>query len=54
MKKSNKIITTTTQLVSEDKIKRIVWKIDPWFRIWNPDNTSTLLTVKNGKIIIKI
>jgi hypothetical protein len=29
MKKSNKIITTTTQLVSEDKIKRIIWKVEP-------------------------
>ena len=29
MTQSNKIITTTTQLVSQNKIKKIVWKIDP-------------------------
>jgi len=54
MKDSNKIITTTTQLISEEKIKRIVWKIDPWFRVWNPDNTSTLMILKDGKFNIKI
>jgi hypothetical protein len=29
MKESNKIITTTTQLVSENKIKKLLWKIEP-------------------------
>jgi hypothetical protein len=29
MKKSNKIITTTTLLAIEDKIKKVVWKVEP-------------------------
>ena len=45
MSKSRKVITTTTQLVSEDKIKKMVWKISPSFRIWNPDNVDTSLTL---------
>ena len=45
MAKSKKIITTTTQLVSEDKIKKMIWKIEPWFKIWNPDNMSTIMTI---------
>lgn len=44
MKKSNKIITTTTQLVSEDKIKKMLWKIWPWFKIWNPWNQDIAMT----------
>ena len=50
MAKSNKIITTTTQLVSEDKIKKMVWKIEPWFKVWNPDNTSTIMTIKWSEV----
>lgn len=38
MKESKKIITTTTQIVSEDKIKKMLWKIWPWFQIWNQWN----------------
>ena len=48
MSKSNKIITTTTQLVSEDKIKKMIWKMEPWLKIWNPDKISTILTVNWG------
>ena len=44
MDNSNKIITTTTQIVSEDKIKKMIWKIQPWFQIRNPWNEKTLLT----------
>ena len=44
MGKSNKIITTTTQLVSQDKIKKMLWKIQPWFQIQNPWNQKTVLT----------
>jgi hypothetical protein len=43
MKNSNKIIATTTQLISEDKIKRIIWKIQPRFKIWNYDNINTAM-----------
>ena len=46
MSKSNKIITTTTQLVSEDKIKKMVWKIEPWFKVWDPDSMGTLLSIR--------
>ena len=54
MTQSNKLITTTTQLVSEDKIKKMVWKIQPWFKIWNPDNLETSMIIQNGnyKMII--
>ena len=45
MSKSNKIITTTTQLVSEDKIKKMLWKIEPWFKIWDPDSIGTFMTI---------
>ena len=54
MKKSNKIITTTTQLVSEDKIKKMVWRMEPWLKIWNPDNVNTLMSIQWGKIDIMI
>ena len=50
MNKSNKVITTTTQLVSEDKIKKMVWKIQPWFRVWNPDNISTMMLLNGWNI----
>ena len=43
---SIKLITTTTQLVSEDKIKKILWKIEPWFKIWNPGKLSTTLNIR--------
>jgi hypothetical protein len=29
MKKSNKIITATTLLASEDKIKKVIWEVKP-------------------------
>ena len=54
MVKSNKIITTTTQLVSEDKIKKMIWKIEPWFKIWNPDNVSTSMSIKWSELNMKI
>lgn len=54
MNKSNKVITTTTQLISEDKIKKLAWKIQPWFKILNQDRINTTLTMWNGKINMKI
>ena len=50
MIKSNKIITTTTQLISEDKIKKMIWKIQPGFKIWNPDNLDVVMTLNNNHI----
>ena len=50
MSRSNKIITTTTQLMSEDKIKKMIWKMEPWFKIWNPDGISTSMAIKWNKI----
>ena len=50
MTNSNKIITTTTQLVSEDKIKKILWKIEPKFKIWNYDNINTIMTMNWSKL----
>jgi len=47
MMKSDKVITTTTQLISDDKIKRMVWKIQPWFKISNVDNLNTVLTIRS-------
>ncbi len=54
MSKSNKIITTTTQLISEDKIKKMMWKIEPWFKIRNPDNMSTIMTIKWNQVSMVI
>ena len=54
MTNSKKIITTTTQLVSEDKIKKIVWKIQPWLKFWNPDSVETMLLMQSWKINVKI
>ena len=50
MAKSNKIIATTTQLVSEDKIKKMTWKIQPWFKVWNPDNLDVVMTLNNSHV----
>ena len=50
MKNSNKIIATTTQLISEDKIKRIIWKIQPKFKIWNYDNINTAMIMDWKKL----
>ena len=50
MKKSNKIITTTTQLVSEKKIKKMLWKADPWFQIRNPWGLDTVAIIKEWKL----
>ena len=50
MKKSNKIITTTTLLASEDKIKKVVWELKPWFRITNFDGIDTKLSMKGWKL----
>ncbi len=46
MMNSKKIIATTTQLVSEDKIKKMIWRIDPWLKIVNYDNLSTTMTFR--------
>ena len=54
MKKSGKVITTTTQLISEEKIKRMVRKIQPWFKIWNPDNISVTLMVRDKRLNMMI
>ena len=54
MMASNKLITTTTQLVSEDKIKKMMRKIEPWFKIWNPDNMSTIMTIKWSQVSMVI
>ena len=54
MKKSNKIITTTTQLVSEDKIKKMIWKIDPWFQINDSDDVGTVMVMKWNDITLDI
>ena len=50
MKKSNKIITTTTMLTSEEKIKKLLWKIEKWFQIVNSENIDTIMFVKSGKL----
>ena len=54
MTQSNKIITTTTQLVSQNKIKKIVWKIDPWFLITNFENVDTTMIMNWNSINVKI
>ena len=54
MKKSKKVIATTTQLVSEEKIKRMLWKIEPWFRILNSNNLDTFMIVKWNKFNISL
>ena len=50
MKNSNKIITTTTLLAAENKIKKLLWKVGPWFKIENVENVDTLMTIKNWKL----
>lgn len=50
MVNSEKILTTTTQLVSEDKIKRMMWKMSPGFKIWNVDNLLTLMQIEWWKM----
>ena len=50
MMKSEKIITTTTMIASEDKIKRLLWKIEPWLKIVNSENVDTELMMKSGKL----
>ncbi len=54
MTNSNKIITTTTQLVSEDKIKKMVWKIQPKFKIWNYDNINTIMSMNWSKLDVVV
>ena len=54
MARSDKIITTTTQLISEDKIKRLMWKIQPKFQIANYDGIATRLAIKDGRIKMDI
>lgn len=53
MKDSN-IITTTTMLASEDKIKKSVRKVDKWLKIANIDEIDTNATIENWKIYISI
>ena len=50
MLKSEKIITTTTMIASENKIKKLLWKIGPWLKIVNSDNLDTELIFMWGKL----
>ncbi len=50
MKNSSKIIITTTLLASEDKIKKVVWEVKPWFKIVNFDNIDTKLLMNSWKL----
>ena len=52
MKNSNKTIATTTLLMSEDKIKKALWKIDSWFIITDFDNLGTTLSIREWKISV--
>ena len=45
MKSSNKIITTTTLLTSENKIKKVLWKIDPWLKVMDFGGVDTTATI---------
>ena len=54
MKKSNKIIATTTQLIAENKIKKMWWKISPWFVVWNPWNVKTNIIIDGWKLNMSI
>ncbi len=54
MKKSNKIITTTTLLASEDKIKKVVREVKPWFKITNFDGLDTKLSIKSWKLNMSV
>ena len=54
MKNSEKLITTTTMIASEDKIKKLLWKIEPWFKIVNNENIDTIMTINWSKFNIKI
>lgn len=45
MDKSQKLITTTTLLASEDKIKKMLWKIAPGFKILSQNNIETVLNI---------
>lgn len=54
MIQSPKIITTTTQLVSENKVKKTVWKIDPWFEIKNYGNLKTSMVISWGNVEIRL
>jgi hypothetical protein len=48
MSQSKKLLTTTTQLVSEDKIKKILWKIEPGFWIENYDGVDTVMNMQSN------
>jgi hypothetical protein len=50
MTHSNKIITTTTQLISEEKIKKMALKIQPGFQIWTPDSLDVSMILKGNKM----
>lgn len=54
MSHSNKLITTTTQLVSEDKIKKMVRKLEPWLKIYNPDNVKTQMVISDDNLNIVV
>jgi hypothetical protein len=54
MKQSNKIITTTTLLAAENKIKKLLWKVEPWLKITNWENIDTLMYIQNGKMNMMI
>ena len=50
MKNSKKIITTTTLLASEDKIKKVLWSIAPGFKISVFENVETLMTINGSEL----
>jgi hypothetical protein len=54
MKKSNKIITATTLLASEDKIKKVIWEVKPWFKIVNFDGIDTKIFINGWKLNVSI
>ena len=54
MSQSEKLITTTTQLVSEDKIKKVLWKIEPEFWIENYDGVDTVMTMQSNQMYMII
>jgi hypothetical protein len=54
MKKSEKIITTTTLLASEDKIKKVMWSISPGFKITSFENLKTLMVINGSKLDVLV
>lgn len=51
---SDKLITTTTQLVDEDRIKQMVWGLSPQGFVLNPGNLPTFLTVEKNQLSFSV